>query len=127
MCCYSLAQPVSATVLCNNKFDLFATAADPNALGTAKAQSVLGNNGVSLQKVQFSVELLLATTAYKVFVNGVDLGSFTTDETGSAEAVLSNKNGVLPAPFLDVCVISLIEIKTADGMVVLTSASAGGS
>jgi hypothetical protein len=40
-----------------------------------------------LQKFQFSVEHLVADTPFKLFIDGAEIGTFTTDEAGSAEAV----------------------------------------
>jgi hypothetical protein len=101
---------------------LIATGADLDAAGTATI--AIHSGGPQEQSFKVHVSNLGVATAYKVFVDGVELGTFTTDNTGGAQVRFSTDpkgpEQLLPAVLTPVSNIKLVEIKAADGTVVLT-------
>jgi hypothetical protein len=101
------------------------TGVDADAKGEVEIE-IETENGTTKAELEIEVENLAATTPFKIFVDGSELGGFTTDATGRAKVIFSSnpQTGELPLPTgLDLNTAMLFEIKGADGMVVLTSAT----
>ena len=107
-------------------FALTPTGVYPDADGQAEIEVQTENGTATRQTLEIEVEDLLPSTTFKVFLDGSELGGFTTDASGKATIVFSSdqRSGELPLPlFINLKDVTLIEIKDVSGQVVLTSAS----
>lgn len=102
------------------------TAVDPDAKGDVKIEIEKEDGNVEKKEFELEVENLASSTGFKLFVNGVDVFTFGTDANGKAKLVFSNDPEGSEQPFppglTNLENITLIEIKTLGGQVVLTSA-----
>lgn len=108
---------------CRNKISLEATpeGVEIEANGTASVRSI---DQKKQQRQRFKVSMEAAVTAgttFTVWANNLLAGTITIDELGEGDLDLRNDKGeTLPAGVDPVCSIGPVEIKDADGTLLLT-------
>jgi hypothetical protein len=70
---------------------LSATGLDADAKGAAEIEIKTRAGATAEQELEITVERLAAVATYKVFIDGQEVMSFTTDARGEAELEMSNE------------------------------------
>ena len=70
---------------------LTASGADPDATGKAEIEVVKKDNAVMKQELEVTLKNLAAAATFKLFVDGQEFTTFTTNNAGKADLKLSSK------------------------------------
>jgi hypothetical protein len=106
------------------EIELKAAGSDLDASGEAEIQIEREDGAISEQEFKVEVEDLDPTTSFKILVNSVEIGTFTTSNSGRAEVNFSSKpkgnERTLPSAINPLTNITLVEVRTLSGQVVLS-------
>jgi hypothetical protein len=103
---------------------LIAVGSDTDASGEAEIEIEREDGAISEQEFKVKVEDLDPTTNFQIVVNSVEIGTFTTSNTGRAEVRFSSQprgsERTLPSVMNPLTNIKLVEVRTLSGQVVLS-------
>jgi hypothetical protein len=100
------------------------TGIDTNASGEAEIEVEKENGTIDEQKLKVKVENLDAATTFRIFVDNVEIATFTTSNDGKAEVVFSSKpkgsERTLPSAINPLTNVKVVDIRTMSGQILLT-------